>query len=131
MLVLMHGTCRQTAVDPITWRDVLDADRYGFLGAARTGYDGFGNRPGQFRLLLLGSAGIEFYDDVGHGSYFLACRPEQDFVDVHLVGLAHGKGNRPRERVRRDRRSRVEFPNSVRSLRVAHTVGQLRRYGAR
>ena len=47
--------------------------------------------------------------DASFRSDFLPRGPEQDFVDVHVVRLADREGDHARERVRRDRRCRVEL----------------------
>jgi len=57
-------------------------------------------------------------------SVFLACRPEQDFVDVDVVRLAHGECNRPGEGVRWDGLL-VGLAHSLRDDWISDAVGQL------
>ena len=51
------------------------------------------------------------------GSEFLPRRPEQDFVDINIVRLAYGEGDRAREGIGR---------NSEFIIKLAETLGEVR-----
>src|SRR5437763_2052446 len=57
---------------------------------------------------------------------FLARGPEQDLVHVHLLRLAHGEDDGPRERVGRNRNLIIDLVDALGDVRLAHAVRQFR-----
>ena len=55
----------------------------------------------------------------------LARRPEQDFVYVHVIRLAHGEDNRPRKRIGGDREALIELLDPCGGIPVRDVARQL------
>jgi len=60
----------------------------------------------------------------------LARGPEQDLVHVHLLRLAHGEGDCPRERFGRNC-NRIDLADVLSDIRLGHAVRQFRGYRTR
>src|SRR6266571_6459474 len=56
----------------------------------------------------------------------LARGPEQDLVHVHVLRLADGEGDGPRERVGRNRERLIELVKALGDVRLADAVRQFR-----
>src|SRR6516225_9271008 len=64
-------------------------------------------------------------------SEFLPGRPVKDLVDVDVLRLAHREGNRPCERVGRNRHLFIKGPDALRCVWIGDRVGKFGRDRAR
>jgi len=64
------------------------------------------------------------------GLEFLARGPEEDLVHVHLLRLAHGEDDCPRERFGRDC-NLIDLADVLSDIRLGHAVRQFRSYRTR